>query len=325
MTLPQGPRFQRRVVLGAGLASLLVPAFAQPAWPDKPIRIISPYTAGGLGDILPRALGMVLTEHVKQPVIIDNRPGASQLLGAQAAAHADPDGYTLFWASTTSMSINPTANKKLPYDPIKDFAPIGVCFTAPLYLVVRPSLPVHSVKELIAYARANPGKVTFASGGNGSTNHLAGELFMQQTGVKMLHVPYKGAGSAITDLMAGTVDIMFEGNGFEYARKGQLRALAVASAKRTRSAPQLPTVSEAGVPGFEVGVWFGLAAPAATPPALVDRIAAEVQRALADPALAARLPDAEVTPSTPQQMAALVRADTVKWRKVITAANVIFD
>ncbi|NML45339.1 tripartite tricarboxylate transporter substrate binding protein [Ramlibacter sp. G-1-2-2] len=323
MTLQSEPR--RRLLLGAGLAALLPSAWAQTGWPAKPVRIISPYTAGGLGDILPRALASVLQPRIGQPVLVDNKPGASQVLGAQAAMRSEPDGLTLFWASTTSMAINPIAQKKLPYDPLKDFAPIAICFTAPLYLIVRPSLPVKSVQELVAYARANPGKVTFASGGNGSTNHLAGELFAQQAGVKMLHVPYKGAGGAITDLMAGTVDIMFEGNGVEYARKGQLRALAVASNKRTRAAPELPTIAEAGVPGCEVGVWFGLAAPAATPQPLVERIATEVQHALVDPELARRLPDVEITPSTPQQMAAQVRADTAKWRKVIAAANVTFD
>jgi tripartite-type tricarboxylate transporter receptor subunit TctC len=325
MTLLHRPLARRRLLLGAGLATVLPGAFAQGSWPSKPVRIISPYTAGGLGDLLPRALGNALSPRLGQPVIVENKPGASQMLGAQLAAHAEPDGYTLFWASTTSMSINPIAQKRLPYDPQKDFAPVGVCFTAPLYLVVRPGLPVKSVQDLVAYAKANPGKVTFASGGNGSTNHLAGELFMQQTGVRMLHVPYKGMGGAITDLLAGTVDLMFEGNGLEYARKGQLRALGVASLKRTKAAPELPTIAEAGVPGFEVGVWFGLAAPAATPVAVIEKLATEVQHALADPALAEHLPQVEITPSTPQQMAALERGDTAKWRKVIASADVKFE
>ena len=319
------PTVDRRRFLAAAIALAAARAGAQPAFPDKPIRIISPYTAGGLGDTLPRALSVVLSPRMGQRVLVENRPGASQVMGTQFVARADNDGYTLLWASTTSMSINTIAQSKLPYDPLKDFAPIGICFTSPLYLLVNPRLPVHSVKELIAYAKAHPGKLSFASGGTGSTNHLAGELFMQQTGIRMLHVPYKGAGPAIVGVIGGEVDLMFEGAGIEHARHGQLRALAVASRQRTHGAPDIPTIDEAGVPGFDASVWFGLAAPAGTPPAVLARLASGLQEALKDPQLAKSIGDAEITPSSPQAMADRVRSDIAKWRKVVTDAHIVFE
>ncbi|VTU34353.1 Argininosuccinate lyase [Variovorax sp. SRS16] len=315
----------RRSFLTAAIALAAVPAGAQQDFPNKPIRIISPYTAGGLGDTLPRALSVVLSPRLGQRVLVENRPGASQMMGTQFVARAENDGYTLLWASTTNMAINTIAQTRLGYDPQKDFAPIGVCFTSPLYLLVNPRLPVKSVKELIAYAKAHPGKLTFASGGSGSTNHLAGELFMQQTGIRMLHVPYKGAGPAIVGVIGGEVDLMFEGAGIEHARHGQLRALAVASRQRTHGAPDVPTIAEAGVPGFDASVWFGLAAPAGTPPAVVARLASGLQEALKDPALVRSIGDAEITPSSPQAMADLVRTDTDKWRKVVVDAHIVFE
>ena len=324
---------ERRQALSRGALALLVAALAgsalsvgaQDAWPAKPIRIITPYSAGGLGDQLPRVLATGLSRRLGQQVLVEPRPGASQIIGAQAVANAPPDGYTLFFASTTSMSINPTAQKKLPYDPVRDFAPVAICCTAPLYLLVNPKLPFRSAKDLITFARANPGKLSFASGGNGSTNHLAGEMLMLQAGLDMVHVPYKGAGPAITDLMGGQVDLMFEGNGLEYARAGRLRALAIGSLERSKAAPEIPTMREFELPNFEVGVWFGLAAPAATPRAIVERLSRETMALLAEPEVRAQLVNVEVTPADSAQMAARIQSDTLKWRRVIQDGKIKFD
>jgi tripartite-type tricarboxylate transporter receptor subunit TctC len=329
----RGLRFARncarfaRILVAALVAAAAMgqAALAQDAWPSKPIRIITPYSAGGLGEQLPRMLAQALAKRLGQQVLVEARPGASQIIGAQAAASAAPDGYTLFFASTTNMVINSMAHKKLPYDPVRDFAPIGICCTAPLYLLVNPKLPFKNVRELLVYARANPGKLTFASGGNGSTNHLAGEMLMSQAGVSMVHIPYKGAGPAISDLMGGQVDLMFEGNGLEYARAGRLRALAIGSLERSKAAPEIPTMREFDLPNFEVGVWFGLAAPAATPRAIVERLSREMLAALAEPELRAQLAHVTVTPADAAQMAARIQSDTVKWRRVIQDGQIKFD
>ena len=308
------------------VAAVPFTAHAQtPAYPAKPVRIIVPYPAGGLGDIMPRALGASLTEQMGQQFIAENRPGASQIIGAQFAAKAAPDGYTLFLGSVTSLAINVTAQKNLPYDPLRDFAPVSLCFSTPLYLVVNPVVPARSVKELIALARAQPGKLTFASGGPGSSNHLAGELFKTLTGVDLVHVPYKGAGPAMIDVVGGHVDLMFEGGAINYAKDGKVRALAVSSAQRSPVAPALPTMQEAGVAGYEATIWFGIAAPAATPAAIVNKLSQEIARALAQPVMRERLPAVNLIGSTPEAFAAHIRAEIPKWRGVIERAKIKFD
>ena len=294
-------------------------------YPVKPVRIIAPYTAGGLGDIMPRALGARLSEQLGQPFVIENRPGASQIIGAQLAAKAAPDGYTLFLGSVTSLAINVSAQKNLPYDPLRDFAPVSLCFSTPLYLVVNPAVSARSVKELIALARARPGKLTFASGGAGSSNHLAGELFKSLAGVDLVHVPYKGAGPAMIDVIGGHVDMMFEGAGINYAKDGKVRVLAVSSAQRSPAAPQLPTLHEAGVPGYESTIWFGVLAPAATPTAIVSRLSQEIAIALAQPVMRERLATVNLIGTTPEAFAAHIRAEIPKWRKVIESAKIRFD
>lgn len=294
-------------------------------YPAKPVRIISPYSAGGLGDILPRALGASLNEALGQPFVIDNRPGASQMIGAQAAAKSAPDGYTLFFGSVTSLAINVSAQKNLPYDPLRDFAPVSLCFSTPLYLVVNPVVPARSVKELIALMKARPGKLTFASGGPGSSNHLAGELFKYLTGGDIVHVPYKGAGPAMIDVVGGHVDMMFEGAAINYAKDGKVRALAVSSARRSPVAPELPTMEEAGVPGYESTIWFGMLAPAATPAPIVNRLSQEMVKALAQPALRERLSTVNLIGTTPEVFSAHIRAEIPKWRKVIEGAKIRFD
>jgi tripartite-type tricarboxylate transporter receptor subunit TctC len=298
---------------------------AQPAYPVKSVRIIVPYPAGGLGDTLPRTLGVALAERMGQQFVTENRPGASQMIGAQAAAKSPPDGYTLFFGSVTSLAINVSAQKNLPYDPLRDFAPVSLAFSTPLWLVVHPTVPARSVKELVALVRAQPGKLTFASGGPGSSNHLAGELFKHLIGGDLVHVPYKGAAPAMIDVIGGHVDLMFEGIGIQYAKDGKVRALAVTSAKRSHVAPDVPTMQEAGVPGYESTIWFGIVAPAATPAPIVNRLSQEISRALAQPAMRERLPLVNLVGGTPGEFAAHIRAEIPKWRKVIESAKISFD
>lgn len=295
------------------------------AYPAKPVRIIVPYPAGGLGDILPRALGASLSEQMGQQFVAENRPGASQVIGAQLAAKAAPDGYTLFFGSVTSLAINVSAQKKLPYDPLRDFAPVSLCFSTPLYLVVNPVVPAKLVKELIALVRAQPGKLTFASGGPGSSNHLAGELFKYLIGGDIVHVPYKGAGPAMIDVIGGHVDMMFEGAGVNYAKDGKVRVLAVSSAARSPAAPELPTMQEAGVAGYESTIWFGIVAPAATPASIVNRLSLETVKALSVPSMRERIPAVTIVGSTPEAFGAHIRAEIPKWRRVIERAKISFD
>ena len=311
-----------RSLLLCFFAACLTGAVHAQTWPAKPLRIISPYSPGGLGDLVPRGIASGLSERLGQQVIVENRPGASQIIGMQMAARAAPDGYTLVYGSVTSLAINPSAHKSLPYDPLKDYTPISLAVTTPLYLVLHPAVPAKSVKDLIAIARAQPGKLTFASGGNGSSNHLAGELFKSLAGVDLLHVPYKGAGPAMTDVMAGHVDLMFGAAGLSEAQAGKVKLLAVTSAKRSPLAPAVPTVAESGVPGYEATIWFGLLAPAGTPPAIVERLSKEVGEVLAQPKLRQQFSTIQLTPGTPQQFAALIAREIPKWRKVIQGARI---
>jgi tripartite-type tricarboxylate transporter receptor subunit TctC len=310
------------VLIGLGLA--FTPLHAQ-TYPAKPVKIISPYSPGGLGDLLPRAVAAGLTETLGQQVIVDNRPGASQIIGMQAAARSPADGYTMVFGSVTSLAINPSVHRNLPYDPLKDFAPIALCVTTPLYLVVHPSIPARTVKDLVALAKSQPGKITFASGGNGSSNHLAGELFKSLARVDLLHVPYKGAGPAMIDVMAGHVALMFGAAGLTEAKAGKVRVLGVTSARRSSTAPELPTLSESGVNGYEATIWFGLLAPAGTPGPLVTRLSQETAKALAQPRVREQFNTLDITPSTPEAFAALIRREIPKWRKVIEGAKITVE
>jgi len=301
-------------------AQTLVPAF-----PVRPLRIIVPYPPGGLGDIFPRALGLAAGETFGQQIIVENRPGATQIIGAQVAAKATPDGYTLFLGSVTSLAINPASRPKLPYDPLRDFAPVTFCFSTPLYLVVHSAVPAKSVKELIALVRAQPGKLSFASGGAGTSQHLAGELFKSMAKLDLVHVPYKGAAPAMVDVQAGQVNLMFEGGGLSYLREGKVRILAVTSPKRTANAPDIVTVHEAGVPGFETTIWFGLVVPAATDRSLIDTLSSKFGGVLDQAAFQKKFPALDVSRSTPEQFAAHIRAEIPKWRKVIQDANIVIE
>jgi len=309
----------RRIALTLALAMGALSAGAQ-SYPERPIRFIVAYPAGGGADLIARAVGQKLGEAWGQQVVVDNRPGGGANIGAELAARAAPDGYTLF-ELTQTHSVNATLYPKLGYDPLRDFTAVILMATIPNVLVVHPSVPVHSTRELIDYARARPGVLNYASTGSGGPQHLGAELFKTMSGVQITHIPYKGAAPALTDLLGGQVQCMF-GNMLStlpHIRTGKLRALAVSSAKRSRASPQTPTVAESGLPGFESGSWFGIHIPAKTPRAIVDKLNAEVNRVLALPELRERLgaDGAELVGGTPAEFDAFLRREIGKWAKVI--------
>jgi tripartite-type tricarboxylate transporter receptor subunit TctC len=294
-------------------------------YPSKPIRWIVPFPPGGSTDILARVVGQKLTEAWGQPVIIENRGGAGGTLGAAEAAKAAPDGYTLLMGAihhTIAMSVYP----KLPYDFSKDFAPITVVANVPNVLVVNPSVPANNAKELIAYAKANPGKLSYGSAGTGTAHHLIGEQFNLLAGVDIVHVPYKGSAPAIADLMGGQVQVMYDtiASALPHIKAGKLRALAVAPGKRSSAMPEIPTLSEAALPGFDVTTWFGALAPAKTPPEIVARLNKEMVDILKMPEVAKRLADvgAEPVGNTPEQMAAQIRRETEEFGKIVKQAKI---
>jgi tripartite-type tricarboxylate transporter receptor subunit TctC len=290
-------------------------------YPDKPIRIISPYSAGGLGDTLPRVVANAMTESLGVNVVVENMPGASMVIGTDYVARSKPDGYTILFASSTSMGINVAINKQLRYDPVRDFAPLAIAFSTPLYLVVNPKLPVQNVRDLIALAKKEPGKLTFASGGEASSNHLAAEMFKALAGVDVVHVPYKGTGPALIDVIGGHVDFMFAGEGAQHAQQGTLRALGMTDNVRSKAAPEIPTMQEAGVKDYDMSIWFGFVAPADTPKPILDLLSQHIRKALDNPSLRNRTNGAEITPSTPQEMAERIPKDIQMWRKLIEVAR----
>jgi tripartite-type tricarboxylate transporter receptor subunit TctC len=287
---------------------------------------VVPFPAGGATDILSRVIGQKLSEQVKQPVVIENRPGAGGAIGAEAVARSAPDGYTLLMATTSTHSIGPTLNPKTPYNVERDFAPVSEVARATNILVVSPVLNVGSVKELIAAARAQPGKLNFASSGNGTIVHLTGELFRSTAGIDIVHVPYKGTALSIPDLINGNVSMLFDNivSAQPNLKAGKVKALAVTSRNRSSFMPELPTVAESGLPGFESDTYFGVFVPAATPREIVARLSAELARAVQSPEVREALArqGAEAVGSTPEQFAATVRAETAKWAKLIRDAGV---
>ena len=298
-------------------------------YPSKPIRFVVPYPAGGPLDTVARLLGQKVSESMKQPIIVDNRPGAGGNIGADFVAKAAPDGYTILMGAVATHAINPTLYSHIPYDPVADFMPVTQVASTPNVLVVNPSLPAKNVREFIAYAKANPGKLNFGSGSTGSAGHLAGELFKTMAGVDMTHVPYKGAGPAMQDLVAGQIQLMFDNlaSSLGQIRAGKVRALAVTTAKRTSLAPDLPTIAESGLPGFDINTWFGVFVPAKTPQPIVDRLHAEFTRALAMPDVRQKMVDlgAEPVGSTPAEFAALIRSEKDKYARVIKASGAKVD
>lgn len=309
--------------------AVLAPGAQAQSYPDKPVRLVCPFPPGGAVDIASRAVAHELTQILGQAVTVDNRPGAGGNIGADIAAKSAPDGYTLLMTTSGIMAINPTLYSKLPFDTIKDFAPVSMVVLLDNVLVVNPALPVKSVKELIALAKARPGKLTYASSGNGTSIHLSAELFKSMTGVDMLHIPYKGSAPAITDLLGGQVDMMFDNipSSLPQIRAGKLRALAVTGTKRSPLLPDVPTIAEAGVPGYDSYVWFGIVAPAGTPPAIIARLNAALVKAAAMPSFRNRLTEQgyDVLSSTPAQMAANIRSEIAKWGKIVKSSGARVD
>jgi tripartite-type tricarboxylate transporter receptor subunit TctC len=312
------------ILLCAALAAVFSPAQAQ-QYPTKPVRLVVPAAPGGGTDITARIIAPKLSEQLGQQVVVENRAGAGTMIGSEAVARAAPDGYTLLMGIST-LAINPAMYKKVPYDALKDFAPISQVVSLPNVLVTHPSLPVKSVKELVAFARARPGQLNYASAGVGTNPHLSMELFLAMTGLKMTHVPYKGAGPGLVDTVAGHVSVMTPSiiSGLPHVRGGRLRALGVTSAKRAGGVPDIPTIAEAGVPGYDAVQWFGVLAPTATPPAIVVRLHGEIVRVLQAADVKGRLSGDGADPvgSSPEEFAAFLSAETAKWAKVVKDAGI---
>ena len=311
-----------RALIGAALALAASPSLAQPsAFPDRPIHFVVGFTPGGPSDILSRALGQKLAEQWGQQVVIENRPGAGGNIAAEAVARSAPDGYTWLLGNNSILATNASLYRKLGYDPVKDFAPVALVAIQPNILVVNQQVPASSVPELIALARAKPGQLNYASSGSGAAAHLSGELFKAMTGVDMVHVPYKGAQPALTDVIAGQAQLMFATSAsvLPYVKSGRLRALAVTTAQRSATVPELPTVAEAGVPGFESITWHGVVVPAATPAPLVERLNRDIVAVLQMPDVRERLAalGAEVVGGTPSAFADYIAKEIPKWTKVV--------
>ncbi|MBM3358284.1 MAG: tripartite tricarboxylate transporter substrate binding protein [Betaproteobacteria bacterium] len=316
-----------RLCLLAAAALAAQGAWAQ-AYPTKAIRIVVPFPAGGTSDILSRAIGQKITEEWKQPVVVDNRPGASANIGAEIVVKSPPDGYTLLAASTIH-TINPSLYSKLSYDPVRDFTPITLVAKTSQVLVVHPSVPVKTVKELIAYAKKRPGELNYSSAGNGSQPHLTAEMFKARTGVNIVHVPYKGAPPQIADLLAGHVALTFgtSPTAVPHVRAGKLRALGVSTAQRIAALPDVPTISEAGVPGFEASGANGFVGPAGMLPAVVEKLNAIVVKIVNEPAMSKFLSEqgAEPFTTTPAEYAAYIKAEVVKWAKAVKDSGARID
>jgi tripartite-type tricarboxylate transporter receptor subunit TctC len=312
------------LIVLAAIVSWSASASAQQAYPTKPIRMISPFAPGGGNDILCRTIAQKLTDSVKQHIIVENRPGANGIIGTEAAARSAPDGYTIVLIPS-GHAVNASLHRKLPYDSIKDFAPITLVGSSPLILAVHPSVPARNVKELAALAKARPEQLTYGSAGIGSSGHLGGALFETLTGTKMVHVPYKGMGIAVSDLMGGQVSLVF-GTSLSvmpHVRSGRLRALATTGAQRSPALPDLPTVAEAGVPGYEASLWYGFVGPARIPPEIVRRLNSEIVAVLKSADVRERLASqgVDARPSTPEEFGRLLVSDLDRWAKVVQRAG----
>ncbi|HSQ05438.1 MAG TPA: tripartite tricarboxylate transporter substrate binding protein [Burkholderiales bacterium] len=312
----------------AGVLAIALPVFAQ-TYPSKPIRLVIPYPPGGGSDTIARPLAQKLTEHLGQQVIIDNRGGAGGNVGMEMAARSAPDGYTIVLALTAQLAVNVSLYRKLPYDPLRDYAPITLLGNGPYILVAHPSLPVKSVRELIVFAKAHPGQIAYSSSGNGSGGHLAMELLKTMTGIDLVHIPYKGGGPALVDLLAGQVQLLFSTQvaATPHIEAGRIRALAMSTARRSALLPQIPTLAEAGVPGYDSGVWYAILAPAGTPRDIVNKLNAEIVRALILPDYRKLLMIAGIDAigSTPDELTAFIKSEIAKYAKVVKDAKVHVD
>jgi tripartite-type tricarboxylate transporter receptor subunit TctC len=318
----------RKTTIACLLAAMTMPAFAAEDaqnYPSKPIRLVVPFTPGGSTDILARVIGVKLTEAWGKQVVIDNRPGAGGNIGVDLVAKSPADGYTLVMGHIGTFGVNPTLYPKLPYDPIKDFQPITLVALVPNMLSVNPALPAKSVKELIALAKAKPGTINFGSGGNGSAAHLAGEYFKLMTKTEITHIPYRGTSPAVTDLIAGQIQMIITGvpPTLNFVKTGKLRALAVATSKRLPLLPDLPTISEAGVPGYEATQWYGVLAPAGTPKPIVAKLNAEMAKAIKGPDVREKLAAdaAEPVGNSPEEFGAFIKKEIARWAPVIKASG----
>lgn len=308
--------------LGALVLSVVAPlAQAQSSYPSNPVTVVVPFAAGGGVDILTRILAQHLSEKLGEPVVVENRPGAAGALGVQLVAQAEPDGYTLVMATTGTHTINPGLYKDLPYDPLKDFAPITTVASVPNLLVVNPDVPADSVEELVELARSKPGELKFGSFGPGTSNHLSGELMKHLAKLDIVHVPYRKAPEGVADLISGQIDMLFVNTplGLPHVQSGRMRALAVSGAKRSATAPELPTMSEAGVEGFVVESWYGLFAPAGTPEPVISKLHDAVAEVLARPDVQAFFAKqgAETLTSTPAEISAAIEAEIPRWKEII--------
>ena len=319
-----------KVWLGSAFVFLpLVASVHAQNYPTKAVRLIVGFPAGGTSDIMARLTGQKLSEAWGQTFIIDNRPGAGGNIGTELVAKAAPDGYTLLVSPGSTLTSNPAVYSKVPFDTVRDFAPVTMIAGVPNALVVHPSVPVKNVKELIALAKASPGQLAYASTGAGQSTHLSAELLKTSAGINLIHVPYKGSAPALTDIVAGQVSVMFDNlpSVLPFIKSGRLKPLAVSSAARSRALPEVPTVAESALPGFDVTVWFGVLAPAATSRDIVNRLNAEVVKAIKTPDIRERFTQQGADPigNTPEDFAAVIKRDLAKWAKVVKDANIKLD
>jgi tripartite-type tricarboxylate transporter receptor subunit TctC len=320
-----------RTFLGLACSLVFVATQGHAAdYPTRPIKLVVPYAAGGPTDVLGRMVGDYLSRDLKQTVVVENKAGAQGAIGAEVAARAEPDGYTLFFTAASIVVLNPQLYKKLPYDPVKDFRMLAIITDLPVLMEVHPSVPAKTVAEFVAYAKQNPGKLNFGSAGTGGTTHLAGEMFRQMAGIDMVHIAYKGAGPALTDLLSGNIQLMFDtlGTALPPVKAGLLRPLAVSSAQRIPDLPDVPTMAEAGYPQYAVSVWYGVAAQSKLPDEIVQKLKASLDRALSDDTFRASLDKSGFAPLRPKSLADIdkfIDADRKLWAGVIKALNISLD